>query len=81
MLVTSRTIDIEIDRNQVYKYLGYDVGSEPPPRIESLIDEHINLASEFICPCTTYTILDVDFVLGTRAFIEGYIPFDSKVVS
>lgn len=81
MLVTARTIDIEIDKNQVYKYLGYDVGSEPPPRIESLIDEHLNLANEFIYPCTTYTILDVEFILGTRAFLEGYIIFDSKVVS
>ena len=81
MLVTARTIDIEIDKNQVYKYLGYDVGSEPPPRMESLIDEHIKLGNEFICPCTTYTILDVEFVLGTRAFLEGYIAFDSRVVS
>jgi hypothetical protein len=81
MLVTARTIDIEIDKNQVYKYLGYDVGSEPPPRMESLIDEHINLSQEFAYPRTTYTILDVEFVLGTRAFIEGPFTFDSKVVS
>ena len=81
MLVTARTIDIEIDKNQVYKYLGYDVGSEPPLRMESLIGEHIKLGNEFICPCTTYTILDVEFVLGTRAFLEGYIAFDSGVVS
>ena len=81
MLVTARTIDIEIDKNQVYKYLGYDVDSDPPPRMESLIDEHIKLGNEFIYPCTTYTILDVEFVLGTRAFLEGYVAFDSKVVS
>ena len=81
MLVTARTIDIEIDKNQVYKYLGYDAGSKPPPRIDSLIDEHIKLSNEFIYPCTTYTILDVEFVLGTRAFLEGYIAFDSRVVS
>ena len=81
MLVTARTIDIKIDKNQVYKYLGYDVDSDPPPRMESLIDEHIKLGNEFIYPCTTYTILDVEFVLGTRAFLEGYVAFDSKVVS
>jgi len=81
MLVTARTIDIEIDKKQVYKYLGYDVGSEPPPRIDSLVEEHIRLGNDFIYPCTTYTILDVEFVLGTRAFLEGYIAFDSKVIS
>jgi len=81
MLVTARTIDIEIDKQQVYRYLGYDAGSEPPPRIESLIDEHIAISDQFSFPCTTYTILDVQFVLGTRAFIEGLISFESKVVS
>ena len=81
MLVTARTIDIEIDKKQVYKYLGYDAGSEPPPRIDSLVDEHIKLGNEFIYPCTTYTILDVEFVLGKRSYLEGFITFDSRVVS
>lgn len=81
MLVTARTIDIEIDKDQVYKYIGYDVASEPPPRMVSLIDEHISLSEKFIYPCTTYTILDVEFVLGKRSYLEGFIAFDSMVVS
>jgi len=81
MLVTARTIDIEIDKSQVYKYLGYDAGSDPPPRIQSLIDEYIEHSDEFIFPCTTYDILDVDLVIGNRSFIEGSIIFDSRVVS
>ncbi|MFC1950948.1 vitamin B12 dependent-methionine synthase activation domain-containing protein [Chloroflexota bacterium] len=81
MLITAKTIDIEISKRQVCRYLGYDAGSEPPPRVESLIDEYIEHSDEFIFPCTTYTILDVELVLGTRTFIEGSITFDSKVVS
>ena len=81
MLVTARTIDIEIDKKQVYKFLGYDTGSEPPPRIESLIDEYIIISDQLSFPCTTYTILDVEFVLGTRVFVEGSVSFDSGVIS
>ncbi|MBT3363099.1 MAG: hypothetical protein HN929_02165 [Chloroflexi bacterium] len=80
MLVTAKTIDIEINKKQVYKYLGYDLGSEPSSRIESLLDQHIELSDQFISPYTTYTILDVDFVLGTRTFLEGSVCFDSGVV-
>jgi hypothetical protein len=81
MVVTTKTIDIEIDKKQVFKYLGYDTGSEPSSRIESLLDEQIELSDQFISPYATYTILDVEFVLGARAFMEGSVCFDSGVVS
>ncbi len=81
MLITAKTMDIEIDRRQVYEYLGYDAGSTPPPRVQSLLDEYIEHSDEFIFPCTTYDILDVELVIGNRSFLEGSINFDSKVVS
>lgn len=81
MLVTAKKIEINIDKSQVYRYLGYETGSVPTPRIQSLIDEYIQYSDQLIFPHCTYQVLDVELILGSRSFIEGSITFDSKVVA
>jgi len=83
MLVTDDRvdIDIEIDKNQVCHYTGYEADYKLSARISSLIDDYAEHAHYLINPSYTYTIKDVEWARGSIAFIEDSIIFKSRVIA
>ena len=82
MLVTDDRvdIDIEIDKNQVCHYTGYDADYKLSARISSLIDDYAEHAHHLINPSYTYTIKDVEWARGSISFVEDSIIFKSRVI-
>lgn len=72
-------VDIEIDKNQVYHYIGYNGNHKLSPRISSLVDDYAEHAHNLINPLYSYVIKDVEWARGSIAFIEGSIIFKSQV--
>ena len=81
MLVTDNWIDIEIDKEQVCHYIGYDADYELSARISSLIDEYVEHAPHLIDPSYSYVIKDIERVQGSTIVIEGWITFESQVLA
>jgi len=88
MVVTSSELKIEIDRQNVCRYLGYDADSEPPSRISSLIEEYAEEAYHLIVPSYTYVLRDIERIQNSRVFIRGLgdllsntIVFESDVIA
>ena len=81
MLVADNSIEIEVDRKQVCRYVGYDVDGKLPPRISSLIDEYIDNVHYLIEPSYSYVIRDIALVQDSLAVIDGSIIFESQVIA
>ena len=81
MLVTSKRLDIEIDRKRVCHYLGYSAKHKPPARMLSLIDEYIENAHQLIEPSHSYVIKNVDSVHDSVAIIDDSIVLKSEVIA
>jgi hypothetical protein len=83
MLVTddSVDVDIEIDKNQVCRYTGYDADYKLSARISSLIDDYAEHAHDLINPSYSYIIRDVEWARGSISFVEDSIIFESRVVA
>ena len=81
MVITDELIDIEIDRNQVCRHLGYDADYQLPVRISSLIDEYIENAHYLIDPSYVHVIKDIEWARGSIAFVEDSTIFKSKVIA
>ena len=81
MLAAGNEIDIEIDKNRVCHYIGYDADYEPSARILSLIDEYIENAHYLIDPSYSCVIRDIEWARGSIAFIEDSIIFKSQVIA
>jgi hypothetical protein len=83
MLVTDDKfdIDIEIDKNQVCHYTGYDADYKLSARISSLIDDYSEHAHHLINPAYTYIIRDVEWARGSISFVEDSIIIKSKVIT
>ena len=83
MLVTddSVDVDIEIDKEQVCHYTGYDADYNLSARILSLIDDYAEHAHHLINPSYTYTIKDVEWARGSISFVEDSIIFKSRVIA
>ncbi len=82
MLLTndSVNINIEIDKNQVCRYIGYDDNHELSARISSLIDDYAEHAHYLISPRYSYVIKNVEWAKGSIALIEDSIIFKSQVI-
>ena len=80
MLAIKDGIDIHIDREEVFRYLGYQAGHKVPARISSLVDGHIRNASRLIEPKYSYVIRHVDRVEGARVFF-GDVIFESRLIA
>jgi hypothetical protein len=82
MLVTDDRvdIDIEIDKNRVCHYTGYDADYKLSARISSLIDDYAEHAHHLINPSYTYIIRDVEWARGSISFVEDSIIFKSRVI-
>jgi len=83
MLVTddSVNINIEIDKNQVCRYIGYDDNHELSARISSLIDDYAEHAHYLINPLYSYIIKNVEWARGSMTLIEDSIIFKSQVIA
>jgi hypothetical protein len=80
MLATKERIDIQIDREEVLRYLGYRAGHKAEPRISSLVDRHTRSAYPLIEPQYSYVIRDVEHVEWDRVFIEDVV-FESRIIA
>ena len=83
MLVTSDRVDvnIEIDKEQVCRYIGYEDGQHLSARISSLVDEYAEHAHGLINASYSYVIKDVEWARGSITFVEGSISFKSRIVA
>lgn len=83
MLVTndSVNINIEIDKKQVCRYIGYDDTHEMSARISSLFDDYAEHAHYLINPLYSYVIKNVEWARGSMALIEDSIIFKSQVIA
>ena len=83
MLVTDDSLvaDIEIDKNQVCQYIGYEDDQNLSARISSLIDDYAEHAHSLINPLFSYVIKDVEWARGSIALIEGSITFKSRIIA
>jgi hypothetical protein len=83
MPVTSDRVDvsIEIDKEQVCRYIGYEDGQKLSARISSLVDDYAEHAHGLVNPSYAYVIKDVEWARGSIAFIEGSISFKSRIIA
>jgi len=83
MLVTddSVNINIEIDKEQVCHYIGYEGNHDLSARISSLIDDYAEHAHSLINPLYSYVIKNVEWARGSMALIEDSIIFKSQVIA
>jgi len=79
MLTTSKLIDV--NRRRALRGLGYGAYDEPPGRIGSIVDDHLNSTHYLTDPSYTYVIRDVEGVYGAIALIEDSIVFKSQVIA
>jgi len=73
-------VDVEIDKNQVCQFIGYDDSHKLSARISSLVDDYARNAQGLINPLYSYVIKDVEWARGCIAFIEDSIIFKSEVI-
>jgi len=74
-------VDIEIDKEQVCHYIGYDGNHGMSARISSLIDDYAEHAHHLINPLYSYVIKNVEWARGSMALIDDSIIFKSQVVA
>jgi len=80
MLAIKDQINIQIDREEVFRYMGYKVGHKVPARIASLVSSHIRDAYQLIRPQYAYVVTDVESVEGSRIFL-GDAMFESQTLA
>jgi hypothetical protein len=74
-------VSIEIDKEQVCRYIGYEDGQKLSARISSLVDDYAEHAHSLINPSYSYVIKDVEWARGSMAFVEGSIIFKSRIIA
>jgi len=74
-------VNIEIDKNKVYHYLGYGTDHKPPARVISLVNEYVDNSHHLIEPAYSYTVKNIEQVEGSTVFVENSIVFRSQVIS
>ncbi len=81
MTTVSDQIAFHIDEEKVLQDVGYDTSCEPPARMKTLVHEYTQNASQLINPIYSYTVRDIDFVIGSSVFIGTGVIFQSKVIA
>jgi len=74
-------VDIEIDKKQVCRYIGYEDDKNLSARISSLIDDYAEHAHDLINPLYSYVIKDVEWARGSISLIEGSVIFKSRIIA
>jgi hypothetical protein len=72
---------IQIDKDKILNRIGYNGGSMPSSRIDSLVDDYIENYHDFIAPSFFHTIRDIKSVDGNRVDIGDSIILESYKVA
>jgi len=81
MVISSKQANIKIDKEEVFRDIGYDYGHQPPSRVLSLVDEYIDNAYDMIEPSYSYVIKDVMAVQDSRVLLDDRIAFQGDVIA
>ncbi len=81
MVEAIKGFDIEIDKDEVCRYLGYRKDQGPSSSISSLIDEEIDDAYELIQASCVYQLMDIRRVHQPRVILEDGLRITSEVLS
>jgi len=81
MVKAIRDFEIEIDKDEVCRYLGYGKDQGPNSSISSLIDEEIEEAYGLIQPSCFYQLMDIGRVRHPRVILEDGLTITSEVLS
>ena len=73
--------EIDIDRHQVLKNIGYVTDSKLPVRMSSLVNDYAENACQLIEPSYSYVIRDIESVHESHIVIDGGITFESEVLA
>jgi len=71
----------DINRQRIFRDIGYPPDSKPSVRMWSLVNDYIENAYEFISPSFSYAVRDVKLVNGTSSIIEDGVVFESGVIA
>ena len=70
-----------IDRQRVLRDIGYAPDSKPSSRMESLVNDYIENAHQFISPSFSYVVRDIELVDGISVVLEDDVIFESGVIA
>ncbi|MFC1985264.1 vitamin B12 dependent-methionine synthase activation domain-containing protein [Chloroflexota bacterium] len=70
-----------INRERVFRDLGYPSGYCPSSRMESLVNDYIENVHQFISPSFSYVVRDIKLVEGTSVLLEDGLIFESGVIA
>jgi hypothetical protein len=73
--------EIEIDKDEVCRYLGYREDQGPNSSISSLVDEEIEEAYDLIQPSCFYQLMDIRRVRQPWVILEDGLTITSEVLS
>lgn len=79
MLAVSDQIDT--NRRQVLRLMGYGGKDKPSARILSLVDEYLENYQSLVEPSYSYAIREIESVQEDVTTIEGSITFESNVIA
>ncbi len=80
MLAFKERNNIQIDREEVLRYLGYRAGHKVPARISSLVDRQIKDSSRLIEPRYSHVIRDVERIERGKVFL-GDVIFETRIIA
>ena len=81
MVKTIKDFEIEIDKDEVCRYLGYGKDQDPSSSISSLIDGEIDDAYELIQPSCFYQLMDIRRVRKPWVILEDGLRITSELLS
>lgn len=81
MVKAIKDFEIEIDKDEVCRYLGYRRDHGPHSSISSLIDEEMDEAYELIQPSCFYQLMDIGRVRQPWVILEDGLTITSDVLS
>ena len=76
---TVSKVDIDIDKDDVYRFLGYP-GRSPSAAVLTRIDAQLVRAKELIKPVYTYEIRAIEGASGQSVYLEGKLVLFSRTV-
>jgi hypothetical protein len=71
----------EVNKEQVYRYIGCGTDYRASARVSSLVDEYAENVYQLIEQSYSYVIRDIKHVWGSTIVIEGSVVFQSRVIS
>jgi hypothetical protein len=72
---------INIDRQQILRYMGYDDDYQPSTHIVSLVNDYMENYQDFLAPSYSHVIRDIVSVKGNTVTIKDSITLRSTVIA